>query len=72
MTSEQTANRIDDICQRLEHLAADLTDLSIETIREAVEQGETKRPPQDKKILQARRAVDKALRTLQPQQSELD
>jgi hypothetical protein len=59
-------NRIADIRVRLESISEELTDVSIEVLRSAVEAGETRRPAVDKKLGQARRAVEKAARLLQP------
>ncbi|MEM7271629.1 MAG: hypothetical protein AAF547_00990 [Actinomycetota bacterium] len=59
-------NRIAEVQARLEAIAEELTDISIEVLRTAVEEGETRRPPIDKKLAQARRAVEKAARSLDP------
>ncbi len=58
-------DRIDDIRIRLESIAEELTDVSVDLLREAVEAGETKRPEIDKRLAQARRAVEKASRALE-------
>lgn len=58
-------NRIADIHMRLESIAEELTDASIDLLRSAVEAGESKRPTADKKLSQARRAVEKAARLLE-------
>lgn len=60
-------NRITDIRMRLESITEELTDISVELLREAVEAGESTRPPMDKKLSQARRAVEKATRLLEAQ-----
>lgn len=65
-------DRIADIQLRLESIAEELADVSIDLLREAVEAGETKRPELDKRLSQARRAVEKAARSLEPDRSELD
>jgi len=57
-------HRIQDIRQRLESIAEELGDVSFDLLREAVAEGASKRPPQDKILAQARRAVDKAARLL--------
>jgi len=57
-------NRIAEIQARLESITEELTDVSVEVLRAAVEAGETSRPPIDKKLSQARRAVEKAARLL--------
>lgn len=59
-------NRIADIQARLASITEELTDVSVDLLRSAVEAGETKRPLLDKKLSQARRAVEKAARLLEP------
>ncbi|MEM7322806.1 MAG: hypothetical protein AAF531_06955 [Actinomycetota bacterium] len=63
-------NRIDDVRARLESIAEELTELSVEVLREAVAAGERSRPSIDKKLSQARRAVEKAARSLAPVDSD--
>lgn len=58
-------NRIAEVQAKLESIAEDLTDLSVEVLREAVEAGERTRPAVDKFLSQARRAVEKAARSLE-------
>jgi hypothetical protein len=50
----------DDLIERLESVAADLDELAFDRLREAVADGEISRPPDDKKLMQARRAIEKA------------
>ena len=50
--------------ERLEAIAADLDDLAFDRLREAVADGEVTRPPDDKKLMQARRAIEKAAAVL--------
>ncbi len=50
----------DGLVERLEAVAADLDELAFDRLREAVADGELSRPPDDKKLMQARRAVEKA------------
>jgi hypothetical protein len=45
---------------RLEAIAADLDELAFDRLREAVAEGEIERPADDKKLMQARRAIEKA------------
>lgn len=59
------SDRILEIRATLETAVEDLTNESNAIVREAVDRGETKRPEQIKKILQARRAVEKAVRILE-------
>ncbi len=48
------------LVDRLESIAADLDELAFERLREAVADGEVERPADDKKLMQARRAIEKA------------
>ncbi|PIE31773.1 MAG: hypothetical protein CSA55_04940 [Ilumatobacter coccineus] len=60
-------NRIEELADRVEMLAADLDDLMFDRLSEAVADGSTTRPVADKRLTQARRALEKAhqiLRTL--------
>lgn len=53
-----------DLRQRLANISEELGDAIIDVLREAIEAGEAK-PPAEKKLLAARRAVDKALRSVE-------
>lgn len=55
MTSEYSG-----LIERLESVAADLDEVAFDRLREAVADGEVSRPPDDKKLMQARRAIEKA------------
>lgn len=57
-------DRVSDIREQLESLGEQLAELSIDVLRQAVDDGETTRPPLEKKLTQARRAVEKATRLL--------
>ncbi len=50
----------DQLVDRLESIAADLDEMSFDQLREAVADGEVARPASDKKLMQARRAIEKA------------
>ena len=52
--------RVGAVVARLEAIAEELDDISFEMLREAAADGATSRPPADKKLTQARRAVEKA------------
>jgi hypothetical protein len=52
------------LVERLESVAADLDELAFDRLREAVADGEVTRPPDDKKLMQARRAIEKAAAVL--------
>jgi hypothetical protein len=49
---------------RLEAIAADLDEMAFDRLREAVAEGEVERPADDKKLMQARRAIEKAAAVL--------
>lgn len=63
-------DRIADIRSRLESITEELTEVSVDLLRSAIEAGETARPPIDKKLSQARRAVEKAARLLDQESAE--
>lgn len=50
----------DDLADRLEVIAEELADRSIEALKEAVREGRTARPAAEKQLTQARRAIEKA------------
>lgn len=49
------------ITSQLEDIAERLNDVAMRIISEAIENGETSRPPIEKRVSQARRAVEKAV-----------
>ncbi len=49
-----------ELVERLESIAADLDEMAFDRLREAVADGELARPVDDKKLMQARRAIEKA------------
>ena len=49
---------------QLEHIAEQLDDLAMSVLREAVEEGATSRPEEEKKLTRARRSVEKAIQVL--------
>ena len=51
---------LDGLVNRIETIAADLDELAFDQLREAVADGEVTRPANDKKLMQARRALEKA------------
>jgi len=63
--SDSHHDRLEEIRSELTTISERLQDLSIDILREAVDRGETTRPPLDKTLAAARRAVDKAARTLE-------
>jgi exonuclease VII small subunit len=50
----------DQLVDRLESIAMDLDEMAFDQLREAVADGEVARPASDKKLMQARRAIEKA------------
>lgn len=56
--------QIDAIISELETISERLNDEAMKLLTEAIQNGETNRPPMEKKISQARRAVDKAAHLL--------
>jgi hypothetical protein len=50
----------DGLVSRLEAIASDLDEIAFDNLREAVSEGEVERPADDKKLMQARRAIEKA------------
>lgn len=50
--------------ERLEAIAAELDEMAFDRLREAVADGEVVRPPDDKQLMQARRAIEKAAAVL--------
>jgi hypothetical protein len=48
------------LVERLETIAAELDEIAFDRLREAVSEGELVRPLDDKKLMQARRAIEKA------------
>ena len=56
--------RFEELADQLEALGAELDELSFDLLQQAVADGATARPAEDKRITQARRAVEKAARLL--------
>jgi hypothetical protein len=54
----------DTLIDRLESIAADLDEIAFDRLREAVADGELTRPVDDKQLMQARRAIEKAVAVL--------
>ena len=53
-----------DISERLSAIAEEIADLALESLRDSIEAGETKRSVEEKRLTQARRAVEKAAHLL--------
>lgn len=54
------AGEFEDIRERLEAIAEELTDLGIQRLRESIDAGGTELPADEKRLTRARRAVEKA------------
>jgi predicted transcriptional regulator len=48
------------LVERLEAIAEELDDTAFDLLREAVADGAVERPPVDRRLVQARRAIEKA------------
>jgi hypothetical protein len=53
-------SRYEDLAERLEAIGGELDELSFDLLQRAVADGTTQRPPEDRALTQARRAVEKA------------
>ena len=56
--------RQDELAERLDAIAEELSDLALDVLRQAVERGDAARPAEEKRLSQARRAVEKAAHLL--------
>jgi len=68
-------SRPEELADRLEAIAEEIADLAIDEIRGAIRAGNTSRPVTEKRLTQARRAVEKAihlLRTAERSGDDLD
>jgi hypothetical protein len=53
-----------ELIDQLESVAAEIDEIAFDRLREAVADGELTRPDDDKRLMQARRAVEKAIGVL--------
>jgi len=60
-----TSPDVSDLIERLRAVSEDLADRAISILSEAMREGQTKRPADEKTITQARRAVEKAIAALE-------
>jgi hypothetical protein len=58
------AGRREELADRLDAIAEELSDLALDVLREAVDRGDSARPAEEKRLSQARRAVEKAAHVL--------
>jgi hypothetical protein len=61
----EPAGRYDELAAQLRGIAGELDDVALDVLTEAVADGATARPPEDKTLTQARRAVEKAATLLE-------
>lgn len=59
-------DRVEELAEALRTISEQLNDVAMDALREAVENQTGERPAIEKKVSAARRAVDKAVRTLSP------
>lgn len=59
-------DRITELRDELRRIAEELGDVGLDILRQAVDDGAGARPPEDKALAQARRAVERAVRALDP------
>jgi ElaB/YqjD/DUF883 family membrane-anchored ribosome-binding protein len=59
-------DRIAELRDELARLADELGEVGLDVLRRAVDDGATARPPEEKALAQARRAVEKAVAALEP------
>lgn len=57
-------NTVEDVVRSLEAIGERLTEMAIDVLRDAVEEGSSDRPLGEKALTQARRAVEKAIHVL--------
>ena len=55
---------LDQLAERLEAIVADLDEIAFDRLREAVAEGATERPNDDRELAKARRAAEKAAHIL--------
>jgi hypothetical protein len=58
-------SRCTELAARLRDIAGELDDIALDVLNEAVADGATARPPEDRTLTQARRAVEKAAALLE-------
>jgi hypothetical protein len=61
-----------DLVAQLESVADALTDRAIEVLRTAIEEGAVDKPAEEKELVRAQRAVDKAVRILRTLDGSLE
>lgn len=61
-----------DLADRLDAISEEIASIAIDELKQALRRGEAKRPDSEKRLTQARRAIDKAAHLLRGQQGESD
>lgn len=64
-----SCDRITELRDELRRIAEELGDVGLDILRQAVDDGAETRPREDKAVAQARRAVERAVRALDPHAS---
>ena len=62
---------LDDIRSRLEAIAEELAELAMQSLRDAIDVGQRARPPEERRLTQARRSVERAAAILRSEDDEL-
>jgi hypothetical protein len=57
-------DRRDGLADRLDVIAEELSDLAMDSLRDALERGDADRPVEERRLTQARRSVEKAAHLL--------
>ena len=58
------SEKVEDIRVRLDTISEELADLAVDVLRQAIDEGAQQRPPLERTLTKARRAVEKAARLL--------
>jgi ElaB/YqjD/DUF883 family membrane-anchored ribosome-binding protein len=59
-------DRITELRDELQRIADELSEVGLDVLRRAIDEGATARPAEEKALAQARRAVEKAIHSLEP------
>ena len=59
-------DRIPELRDELQRLADELGEVALDVLRRAVDEGAQSRPPEERALAQARRAVERAIHALDP------
>jgi hypothetical protein len=62
----------EDLAERLDAVAEELAERAVQVLREAVDGGATSRPERERRLTQARRAVEKAAAALRSTPREVE